>query len=107
MKREDRKLIIKGRSVATIMDTLKHRLRQMLHTRVGHFTEVIKETGLSRENISKLHNGVATNPTLETAVRIAEACGYTLQFKKKEESKYKDNRNRKPQRAAKRRKPVK
>lgn len=109
LARENRVTVIKGRNVETLMDTLKHRMRQMLAKRAGHFPEVIAETGLSREIISKIHNGTANNPTLETAIRVAEACGYTIQFKLKESAMVKNSpeyrtRNRKPERAAARRK---
>lgn len=100
-KREQRVTKIKGRYVQTIMDTLKHRMRIMLRERKGHFPEVCAETGLSRELISRLHNGLQDNPTLETAVRLAEACGYSLIFVKKDEAT--THRNRRPAAAAARR----
>ena len=102
-KRENRVEKVHGRHIQTIMDTFKHRIRTMLRGRVGHFPEVCRETGLSRELISKMHNGLQENPTLESVVRVAEACGYTVQFQKKDEAKFKDRRNRAPARAAPRR----
>lgn len=101
-KRDNRVKIIGGRYIQTIMDTLKHRMRMMLRGRKGHFPEVCEETGLSRELISKLHNGLQENPTLETAVRLSEACGYSLIFLKKDETT--THRNRAPAKAAARRK---
>lgn len=105
MASNNRVLTINGRSMKTVTDSLKHQLRKMLALRVGHFPEVINETGLSREIISKVHGGTANNPTLETVVRIAESCGYYVTFKKKEKylAKNNDTRNRKPEVAARRR----
>lgn len=99
-----RALTIQGRNIKTVTDALKHQLRKMLAQRVGHFTEVIAETGLSREIINKMHNGTANNPTLESVVRIAESCGYYVTFKKKEKYLAKNkSRTRSPEKAAERR----
>ena len=109
MAMSERVLTIKGRSIKTVTDSLKHQLRRMLSIRVGHFTEVISETGLSREIINKVHGGTANNPTLETVVRIAESSGYYVTFKKKEQYKkenMKNTRNRKPEIAAANRKKI-
>ncbi len=104
MATKDRIITIQGRSMKTVTDSLKHQLRKMLALRVGHFPEVINETGLSREIISKIHGGAANNPTLETVVRVAESCGYYVTFKKKEKYLAKNQtRNRTPQKAAARR----
>ena len=51
--------------------------------------------------------GTADNPTIETIVRIAEACGYFVCFKKKAEYKKTmkaDSRNKPPEKANARRK---
>lgn len=104
MPKQNRILTIQGRNIRTVTDSLKHQLRKMVSKKVGHFPELINETGLSREIISKIHGGTANNPTLDTVVRIAEASGYFVTFKKKEAflAKNKNKRTRSPEAREKR-----
>ena len=40
--------------------------------------DVAKRTGIGKANLSRIFNAADANPTLDTAIRIADAVGYPL-----------------------------